>query len=29
MNGTYWPFTGDFDGNGTDDLFWYTPGTRR
>ena len=27
VNGTYSPFAGDFDGNGTDDLFWYAPGS--
>ncbi len=25
--GTYEPFTGDFDGDGIDDIFWYAPGT--
>jgi hypothetical protein len=27
VNGTYTPFTGDFDGNRTDDLFWYAAGS--
>ncbi len=30
INGTYRPFVGDFtsnDGQGTDDIFWYAPGT--
>lgn len=26
ISGTYSPFTGDFDGNGIDDIFWYGPG---
>jgi subtilisin family serine protease len=27
VSGTYSPFSGDFDGNGYDDIFWYGPGT--
>jgi subtilisin family serine protease len=27
VGGTYSPFSGDFDGNGFDDIFWYGPGT--
>ncbi|MEZ5139811.1 MAG: VCBS repeat-containing protein [Acidimicrobiales bacterium] len=27
VSGTYLPFTGDFDGNGATDIFWYAPGT--
>jgi hypothetical protein len=26
VNGVYQPFVGDFDGNGSDDIFWYAPG---
>ncbi len=26
VNGLYQPITGDFDGNGFDDVFWYRPG---
>ncbi len=26
VNGTYQPITGDFDGNGLADIFWYAPG---
>ena len=26
VNGTYEPFTGDFDGDGHGDVFWYAPG---
>jgi FG-GAP-like repeat len=27
VSGTYQPFTGDFDGDGRGDIFWYGPGT--
>jgi RHS repeat-associated protein len=27
VNGVYLPVTGDFDGNGADDIFWYAPGS--
>ena len=27
VSGTYRPFTGDFDGDGRADVFWYGPGT--
>ena len=27
INGAYEPFTGDFDGDGCEDVFWYAPGT--
>ncbi|HUW00975.1 MAG TPA: S8 family serine peptidase [Acidimicrobiales bacterium] len=27
VGGTYQPLVGDFDGNGTDDIFWYAPGS--
>jgi hypothetical protein len=27
VSGTYEPFTGDFDGDGRADVFWYGPGT--
>jgi hypothetical protein len=27
IRGSYLPFAGDFDGNGSDDIFWYGPGT--
>jgi FG-GAP-like repeat len=27
VSGTYEPFTGDFDGDGRADVFWYAPGT--
>ena len=26
VSGSYFPFVGDFDGNGSDDIFWYAPG---
>jgi V8-like Glu-specific endopeptidase len=26
ISGKYQPFSGDFDGNGSDDIFWYGPG---
>jgi hypothetical protein len=26
VNGTYAPTTGDFDGNGFDDIFWFSFG---
>ena len=26
VNGDYRPFTGDFDGDGCEDVFWYAPG---
>ena len=26
ISGRYFPFVGDFDGNGSDDIFWYAPG---
>ena len=29
VNGTYRSFTGDFDGDGRDDIFWYAPGTAK
>ncbi len=28
INGIYQPLTGDFDGDGTSDVFWYAPGAR-
>jgi len=27
VNGTYTPIVGDFDGNGYDDIYWYSPST--
>lgn len=27
VSGTYQPFTGDFDGDGCEDVFWYAPGS--
>lgn len=27
IKGTYQPLVGDFDGNGSDDIFWYGPGS--
>jgi hypothetical protein len=27
VGGTYTPVVGDFNGSGTDDIFWYAPGT--
>jgi hypothetical protein len=27
ISGTYQPFTGDFDGDGCEDVFWYAPGS--
>ncbi len=27
VSGTYQPFTGDFDGDGRSDIFWYAPGS--
>jgi hypothetical protein len=29
VNGTYTPFSGDFNGDGFDDVFWYGPGGGR
>src|SRR5690606_41115355 len=26
VSGSYWPFAGDFDGDGKADIFWYGPG---
>jgi hypothetical protein len=28
VNGSYRPFTGDFDGDNFDEIFWYGPGSR-
>lgn len=29
VSGTYKPFTGDFNGDGCEDVFWYAPGSAR